>query len=122
MADLVLADGFAFEDLYTVEGLARLDAAFFATLQADRPDLAKRLQTARLDAAFAASLDAERLKAEGQDLGALDDKEQSALLIELAPYLDDFLGRLFGIEAELRALATRQDALAPLFTVKRLFV
>ena len=122
MADLVLADGFAFEDLYTVEGLARLDAAFFATLQADRPDLAKCLQTARLDAAFAASLDAEQLKAEGQDLGALDDKEQSALLIELAPYLDDFLGRLFGIEAELRALATRQDALAPLYTVKRLFV
>ncbi len=122
MADLVLADGFVFEDLYAVEGLARLDTAFFAALQADRPDLAKRLKTARLDAAFAASLDAERLKAEGKDLGALDDKEQSALLLELAPYLDDFLGRLFGIEAELRALAMRQDALAPLYTVKRLFV
>ncbi len=56
MADLVLADGFAFEDLYSVEGLTRLDAAFFAALQADRPDLAKRLKKARLDAAFAASL------------------------------------------------------------------
>jgi NADPH-dependent glutamate synthase beta subunit-like oxidoreductase/NAD(P)H-flavin reductase len=122
MSDLVLADGFAFEDLYTVEGLARLDAAFFDALQADRPDLAKRLKTARLDAAFAASLDLERLKAEGKDLGALDEKEHSALLLELAPYLDDFLGRLFGIETELRAGATRQDALAPLFSVKRLFV
>ena len=30
MADLALADGFSFDDLYSVDGLARLDAAFIA--------------------------------------------------------------------------------------------
>ena len=123
MADLVLADGFSFDDLYAVAGLARLDAAFFAALAAERPDLAKRLKSARLDAAFAASLDTgdEKSAATGRPD---EDKEaeHSALLLDLAPYLEDFLGRLFGIEAELRALAARHSELAPLYTVKRQFV
>ena len=42
--------------------------------------------------------------------------------IALAPHLDDFLARLFGIEAEAQALAARHHELAPLYSVKRLFV
>ena len=124
MADLVLADGFAFEDLYSVDGLARLDAAFLAALDADRPDLAKRLKVARLDAAFAASLDTGSQKTAARDRPTEPNKEEdySALLIDLAPYFEDFVGRLFGIEAELRALAARHSELAPLYTVKRQFV
>ena len=37
---------------------------------------------------------------------ALAAKAESELLLALAPHLDDFLGRLFGIEAEVQALAS----------------
>ena len=36
--------------------------------------------------------------------------------------LEDFLARLFGIESEAQALAARHNELAPLYSVKRLFV
>src|SRR5579862_4367502 len=53
---------------------------------------------------------------------ALADKDHSELLVELAPHLEDFVGALFGIGAEVRALQEKHDALTPLYTVKRLFV
>ena len=43
-------------------------------------------------------------------------------LIELAPYVEDFIGELFGISAELHELQARHHALAPLYSVKRRFV
>ncbi len=49
-------------------------------------------------------------------------KDESNLLIDLGPHVEDFVGALFGIEAELRALAARTHALAPLYGCKRLFV
>src|SRR5205814_4540541 len=53
---------------------------------------------------------------------ALDPKAESALIIEIAPHLDGFLAKLFGIEAKFRALAARHNELAPLYSVKRQFV
>ena len=53
---------------------------------------------------------------------ALNGKQNSELIIELAPYLEDFIGHLFGIEAELRELQFRHAELAPLYSVKRRFV
>ena len=43
-------------------------------------------------------------------------------MVDLTPHVDDFVGALFAIETELRALAERHDALAPLYACKRLFV
>ncbi len=97
--DLVLANGFTFADLYASEGLARVDAAFLDSLA---PDLRARLAAAR--AAPPAG------------------KEESALLIELAPHLEDFIAGLFGIRREVQDLAERHHRLAPVFTCKRLFV
>ncbi len=48
--------------------------------------------------------------------------EKSLSMIEMAPYLEDFIGELFGIGPELRALQARHHALAPLYSVKRRFV
>jgi NADPH-dependent glutamate synthase beta subunit-like oxidoreductase/NAD(P)H-flavin reductase len=104
MAELVLRHDLAFEDLYRRDGLARLDAAFTAHLAGVDVELHNRLMTARRDPA------------------GLDRKGESDLLIALAPHLEDFIGELFGIGAELRALQARHDALAPLASVKRLFV
>ncbi|RAI38231.1 FAD-dependent oxidoreductase, partial [Rhodoplanes roseus] len=101
---LRLAHGLAFEDLYRRDGLARLDAAFVAWLAEADVALHDRLVTAR------ATPD------------GLATKEESELLVALAPHLEDFLADLFGIGPQVRALQARHDALAPLYTVKRLFV
>jgi NADPH-dependent glutamate synthase beta subunit-like oxidoreductase/NAD(P)H-flavin reductase len=49
-------------------------------------------------------------------------KEESELLVALAPHVEDFLAKLFDIEAEAQALAEKHNALAPLWSVKRQFV
>ncbi len=103
-AVLPLEFGMSFPGLYDREALVRLDAAFLKFL-------------AERDAALHARLLAARVQPD--ELAA---KVESELLLALAPHLDDFLARLFGIESEVRALATRHHELAPLYTVKRLFV
>jgi NADPH-dependent glutamate synthase beta subunit-like oxidoreductase/NAD(P)H-flavin reductase len=101
---LTLSFGFAFEDLYRHEGLACLDNEFLAHLKASAQELETRLAAARRDAS------------------ALTAKERSELIIEIAPHLEDFLGALFHIESDLRALQQRHHNLAPLYSVKRRFV
>ncbi len=92
------------EDLYAREGLARLDARFLAFL-------------GEADSALRGRLDAAR-----RDPAAMPAKSESELIIALAPHLEDFLARLFGILPEAQALAARHHELAPLYSVKRLFV
>jgi NADPH-dependent glutamate synthase beta subunit-like oxidoreductase/NAD(P)H-flavin reductase len=96
--------GLSFGDLYEREGLLRLDAAFLQFL-------------AQADAALA-----ERLQAGRKAPGPLAAKDESDLLVALAPHVEDFVAVLFGIEAEAQALAARHHELAPLYSVKRLFV
>jgi NADPH-dependent glutamate synthase beta subunit-like oxidoreductase/NAD(P)H-flavin reductase len=105
---LKLAFGLSFAELYRRDGLARLDDAFLAHLAA-------------ADESCAGSL-VPRLAAARGDPAALDSKAESALILEIAPHLDDFLAELFGVQAEFRALAERHHELAPLYTVKRQFV
>ena len=92
------------DDLYTREGLARLDVRFLTHLEGASPDLHHRLLTAR------------------RDPHTIENKAESELIIELAPHLEDFIGELFGIGAELAALQAQQDELAPLYAIKRKFV
>ena len=101
---LNLAHGLSFADLYGRDGLARLDVTFLEFLEASGAALNARLLAAR------------------ENPESLDAKAESALILEIAPYLDDFLAELFGIQAEFRALATRHHELAPLYAVKRQFV
>ncbi|HXX10424.1 MAG TPA: hypothetical protein VEK05_02825, partial [Burkholderiales bacterium] len=94
----------SFEDLYTRDGLLRLDQHFLRHLR-------------EVDAALAAHLDAARSAP-----GSLARKPESDLLIALAPHLEDFLSELFGIEDAVTRLAARTHELAPLYSCKRLFV
>ncbi|MDH4189664.1 MAG: FAD-dependent oxidoreductase [Betaproteobacteria bacterium] len=96
--------GFAFDDLYHRAGLLRLDGAFLKFLDELDPALSTRLLVAR------------------NDPDGLAAAAESELLIALAPQLDDFLAHLFGIENAWQALAARHHHLAPLYSVKRLFV
>src|SRR6266702_3516079 len=104
MTELALKHGLAFADLYDRNGLVRLDRAFIAHLAATDVALHDRLMAARAES------------------DGLDRKAESDVLVDLAPHLEDFIGELFGIAAEVRALQARHDKLAPLFSVKRLFV
>lgn len=104
MTELSLGFGLSFRDLYETAGLTRLDQAFLANVAACDETLANRLLTAR------ATPD------------ALSAKDESALLIELAPHVEDFLAALFDIRTELDQLCARHHEMAPLYTCKRLFV
>src|SRR5712691_3777565 len=59
---------------------------------------------------------------ERDGLVRLDRKAESDLLVDLSPHLEDFIGGLFGIAGEVRALQARHERLAPLYSMKRLFV
>jgi len=99
-----LAFDLRFADLYSVEGARTIDRRFGEHLRA-------------ADAALAERLDAARAAPD-----ALDRKAEAALLIDVAPHLEDFLAKLFGVESEVRALEARHHECAPLFAVRRQFV
>ena len=82
--------GLAFEDLYTAEGAARIDALFVNALRAADPALADRLAKAR---------------AATEPLPA---KDESALLIDVAPHVEDFVARLFGVVPEVHGRGSRE--------------
>jgi len=103
-SNLCLGFDLAFTELYEGEGLRKIDAAFLERLAEASPDLHSRLLLGR------------------QDPAALGAKQVSDLIVETAPYLEDFVAHLFGIEPGVGALEAQHSALAPLFSVKRKFV
>ena len=96
--------GIGFEDLYSREGLVKLDGVFLNQLKEHAPALLERLLAAR------------------ENPPAAHNKAGSELIIELAPHVEDFIGDLFGIDAELSELRNRHTKLAPIYAVKRKFV
>src|SRR5258708_5115081 len=76
---LSLAFDLRFEDLYGRDGLVRLDGCFVDFLKRRTVELHNRLMTAR------AAPD------------RLADEEESDLIVELAPELEDFIAALFGL-------------------------
>src|SRR6476619_7115943 len=101
---LTLGFDLRFADLYGRSGLVRLDGQFVDFLKAQSPELHNRLMTARAAPA------------------QLEGKPESDLIVELAPVMEEFIAELFGIAHELGSLRSRHEALAPLYSVKRLFV
>src|SRR5262245_54464131 len=104
MAELRLAHGLRFEELYDPAGVAKIDALFLAALRQTDEGLAGRLLAARAEPK------------------SFDAKAESSLIIETAAHLDDFLGELFGIKDEVSELRRQHSELAPIYAVKRLFV
>ena len=102
--NLQLGFALSFQDLYRRDGLARLDAAFRGYVAASDSTLSERFDAACAEPA------------------GLTPKEESALLLDLAPLIDAFVGELFGISAQLAHLRARHHDLAPLYDVKRQFV
>lgn len=95
---------FTIADLYSRSGLSKLDRIFLDFLRTGDEVLFKRLEYARAHP------------------DELPPKDDSALLIDIAPWVEDFVARLFNIENEVQQLAAKHHALAPLYFCKRQFV
>ena len=104
MTDDTLAFGFSFAALAEREGLIRLDKIFLDALAAADVDLHTRLLTARADP------------------DALPGEHESDLIVALGPTVDAFVAKLFGIEAQTKALSDETARLDPIHACKRLFV
>ena len=104
MSQLNLGFNLNFVDLYARNGLERVDLAFLEYLDTSNSDLGARLKAARINPT------------------TLGTRHEANLLVALAPQVDDFLAKLFGIETQVAELAAYQQALKPLLKVKRRFV
>lgn len=96
--------GLTIADLYKRDGLVKLDQFFIDFLRTSDETLSQKMELAR---------------AYPEKLAA---KDESALLIDIAPWLEDFIARLFSIENAVQQLAARHHELAPLYFCKRQFV
>lgn len=94
-----LAFNLSFTDLYTHGGLVKLDQAFQYHLNIIDPELCQTYLEART---------------QGQ--------ENSDLLLQLAPHVEDFIGQLFNIGDDIKILQNKHHQLAFISQVKRLFV
>ncbi|MHB1846741.1 MAG: FAD-dependent oxidoreductase [Deltaproteobacteria bacterium] len=101
--------GFSFEALQDPARLPALTEAFDRALREAEPALFAR---------FAAYRTAERAGAPH----GLTKPAESELLVQVAGHVSSFVGRLFGVEAELRALREAASADAPRFDLKRDFM
>jgi NADPH-dependent glutamate synthase beta subunit-like oxidoreductase/NAD(P)H-flavin reductase len=96
--------GMQFAQLYTRDGLRELDTCFLDGLEVSAPALSAQLKQARLNPE------------------ALTPLQESTLLIELGPHVENFIAKLFNIEEQVALLSKQHHALAPLYVIKRQFV
>ncbi len=76
---------FTFPDLFQADKLAELTEIFYNEVRSQNPALFERFDDYR--------------KAQG---AGYEVTESSAILVEMAPYLDAFVARIFGVEAEMK--------------------
>ena len=101
---LDLRFGLSFEDLYQQEGLARLDQTFLDQLNSANPLLSQRLMDARVSP------------------GGLSRKQQSDLIVELAPHVEDFIGELSAYPPTCARSRPSTIAWLRIYALKRRFV
>ena len=105
MANLKLGiPGLTYENLFDVDGLQKVDAAFFTHLQ-------------QKDAVLRDGLLAYRNRTR-----KFSGQETSKLLINCGRELESFVGRLFGISQELNSLREETAANDPVFQFKKNYV
>ncbi len=99
--DITLSD-ITFSELYSNQGLEKIDSLWLKYLQDISPELYQNLNLARST--------------------TLDTKSESNLIIQLAPHAEDFIAKLFKIEKEVEEIANTYQALAPIYKCKRSFI
>lgn len=97
-----LSFNFSFQDLYDPTALEKLDGIFLSYLNERSINLVQRLKEARNV--------------------PLKKVEESCLLLDLAPHVEEFIAAFFKIEAHVHSLQDHTFHLAPLYRCKRQFV
>ncbi|HKY31131.1 MAG TPA: FAD-dependent oxidoreductase [Candidatus Polarisedimenticolia bacterium] len=97
-------EGFRFRDLHDVRRLPDLTAAFDHFMRSGDPDAFRALERYRAGHA------------------AMSATEVSAILVQAAPWVGRFVGRLFGVEAEMARAAERTASEDPVLAFRRDFV
>jgi len=114
-----------FEHLYSREGLIALDAKFVDRLRQSDVALHNRLVETRARVRGGVLYDDRGGEVSRSETGGgapPTTKEESQLIIDLAPHVEDFIAELFIIRTALTKLKQKHFELAPLYTCKRLFV
>ena len=102
MENFALSFGFEFNDLYSTNGLKKIHNVFLDNLKNHDKNLyEKYISLANTD---------------------IEKKEKSIILIEVAKYLENFIGELFNIQNEVKVLKKRHDDLSHIFECKKKFV
>ena len=96
--------GFAYYDLHNPNKLSELTEIFYSELREKNPQLYERF------AQYA------QLQGEG-----FTETEKSFLLVEVAPYLSQFIAKIFGIEKEIRNWKNESEKTKIIFYVKKEF-
>jgi NADPH-dependent glutamate synthase beta subunit-like oxidoreductase/NAD(P)H-flavin reductase len=96
--------GFTFEDLYHRDGLSRIDATFLDWIRAEDEELHPRILMARANP------------------DSFTKKQIAELVVDAAPHLERFIGRLFGIHEALTKSHDEHDTLTPIYELKRKFI
>ena len=99
-----LSHNLQFQDLYVRDGLVKIDALFVEFLKTANVELHNKLVAARANPQ------------------SIEKKDESNLLIAIAPILEDFIAELFNIRTEVTKLQFAHNELGDLYTAKRLFV
>src|SRR5688572_2320423 len=89
--------GFTFDDLFSPQGLQRLDGAFLAELE-------------KRDAALCQALLAQRQKRAAPECPA-----RSAMLMAVAQHLGDFVARLYDVEKQRQQARQQVQEQGPIF-------
>ncbi len=97
--------GFAFEDLNSLSGLQNLDESFLGFLQDHDNDLSDQLKHYR------------SIKSK-----AIDSTNHSEFLLQLAPFVDDFIAELFDITKENLTLKKEHKKFDPIYECRRKFI
>lgn len=103
MATFPKIAGLNFSDLQTERGIAQLDQAFLAHLQAQNPGLSEHLKNYRAGA-------------------VLEPKALSYFLLDVAPYIEQFIVHHFEIGKAAQDLQQEIIAQDPIFAFKELYV
>jgi len=91
--------GFNFDDFYNIKGLEKLDKTFLDFLPSE---MLLKLQNARTE--------------------ALDKKQESCLIIDLAPYVENFISKIFDCNVYTQEIKNQTSELSKISKCQKLFV
>ena len=95
---------FTYDDLFKPNKLKDLSESFFSEVRSKNPEIFGRFDEYRTTKGV-----------------GLSPVEISRRIVELAPFVDDFVAKLFGVEEELKPLRLRTNREKVIFSVKRDF-